>query len=186
MILPITYYGNPILRKKGEKIKTITPALRQLMDDMLETMRAYDGVGLAAQQVGKALQLAVIDVSLVEKRPSKMWIKKKEVDPKAHMPILLINPEISLIKTKEVDAEGCLSFPKIHADISRSKIVKVRTQTVDGGFFEFEAGGLLGRAVQHEFDHLQGVLFTDRMDPAERQELREEIEAIKLHPPAKA
>lgn len=183
MILPISYYGAAVLRQKGHKVKEITPEIRKLAADMLETMHAHDGVGLAAQQVGKALQLCVIDVSLVEKRPSKMWINQEEVDPKAHMPIVLINPEISLIKTKENGIEGCLSFPEITAEIARSKRVKVKTQTLDLPVFEFEAAGLLSRAVQHEYDHLQGILFTDRMDPDERQELKGAIDAIKKNPP---
>jgi len=183
MILPISYYGATVLRQKGATIKEITPEIRQLAADMLETMRAHDGVGLAAQQVGQALQLTVIDISVVEKRPSKMWIDQVEVDPKGHMPLVLINPEISIIKTKEIGVEGCLSFPEITADIVRSKRVKVKARTLDQPVIEFEAAGLLSRAVQHEYDHLQGILFIDRMDPDERQELKGAIEAIKTNPP---
>lgn len=179
MVLQITYYGNSVLRKKGKRIEKVTPEIQKIADDMLETMCAYQGVGLAAQQVGLELQMAVIDVSEAENRPSKMWINDEEVNPKDHMPMVLINPEIELIKTKEIDGEGCLSFPNVHGDISRSKRVKVKATDREGKQFAFEAAGLLGRAVQHEYDHLQGVLFIDRMDPQDRAKIKEEIEAVK-------
>ena len=185
MILPLTYYGNPVLRQKGEEIKTITAKIKTLVDDMLETMRHYEGVGLAAQQVGQALQLAVIDVTGITERPSRMWIDGKEVNPDEHMPLVLINPSIQTIKTKEIGSEGCLSFPEVTAEISRSKRVKVSAQGLDGKTFAFEADGLLGRAVQHEYDHLQGVLFTDRMDAEDRASQRAAIDAVrngKTHP----
>jgi peptide deformylase len=180
MVFKVVQYGNPILRKMGEKISKVTEEIRTLSKDMLETMRHYEGVGLAAQQIGKALQFAVIDVSGVEDRPSKMWINKKEVNPLDYMPLMLINPEVEQIKTKEIGTEGCLSFPGISADISRSKRVSVKTWTLDQKVFEFEAAGLLGRAVQHEYDHLQGILFTDRMTSADKKLLKDDLEAIRL------
>lgn len=179
MILPIVLYGNPILRKKGASVFPLTKERLQLIENMLETMSQERGIGLAAQQVGHALQLAVVDVSSVEDRPSKMWIEDKEVDPKAHMPFFLLDPKIQLVKSKEVGWEGCLSFPGIEAKISRSKRVHVVTKRADGSVFEFEAAGLLGRAIQHEYDHLQGVLFTDRMLPEDLKNLRSQIDAIK-------
>ncbi|MFH1066462.1 MAG: peptide deformylase [bacterium] len=179
MTLPIVLYGNPVLRKKGASAFPLTKERRKLIEDMLETMRQERGIGLAAQQVGYALQLAVVDVSTVEDRPSKMWIKDKEVDPKEHMPLLLLDPKVRLIKSKEIGWEGCLSFPNIEAQINRSKRVHVITKKEDGTMFEFEAAGLLGRAIQHEYDHLQGVLFTDRMSPEDLKTLRPQIDAIR-------
>ncbi|MFZ5806083.1 MAG: peptide deformylase [Verrucomicrobiota bacterium] len=179
MILPIVLYGNPVLRKKGAKISRATKEHEKFITDLLETMRESQGIGLAAQQVGQAIQIAVVDVSTVEDRPSKMWIQQKEVDIKEHMPIILINPQLTLTKTKETDIEGCLSFPGIDAHISRSKRVHVKTLKLDGSTFEFEAAGLLGRAIQHETDHLHGILFTDRMFPEEKKLLKEKIEAIR-------
>lgn len=179
MSLPIVLYGNSVLRKKGATAFPFTKERKKLVEDMLETMREERGIGLAAQQVGHALQLAVVDVSGVEDRPSKMWIKDKEVDPKEYMPLLLLDPKISLIKSKEVGWEGCLSFPGIEAQINRSKRVHVVTKKEDGSVFEFDAAGLLGRAIQHEYDHLQGVLFTDRMSPEDLKALRADIDAIK-------
>ena len=94
MIREIVIYGDPVLRAKGKRIQKTDEAIRQLAADMLETLHEANGVGLAAQQVGDALQLTVVDVSEAENRPSKMWIDGKEVDPKEHMPLVLLNPEL--------------------------------------------------------------------------------------------
>lgn len=179
MILPIVRYGDPVLRKKGAKIDSITPEIGRLIGDMLETMQDAQGVGLAAQQIGKALQLAVIDVTGVTKRPSKMWIGGREVDPLDHMPLVLINPVISGTKKKYREGEGCLSFPRIYAELNRSVRVEVEGLNAAGKPVKFEAGGLLGRAVQHEVDHLNGILFIDHLDASERAELKPRLEIIK-------
>src|ERR1700726_2800772 len=154
MIREIVVYGEPVLRVKGKQIERIDDDIRALAADMLETMYDASGVGLAAQQVGRALQLTVIDVSDAESRPSQMWIAGEEVDPKEHMPLILINPELQLGEEPELGTEGCLSFPEITAEISRALKVKVNAQDLNGKRVEFEAAGLLGRAVQHENDHL--------------------------------
>jgi peptide deformylase len=96
MIREIVIYGDPILRTKGRKVIEVNDDIRQLAADMLETMQDAGGVGLAAQQVGEALQLTVIDVSHAENRPSRMWINGEEVDPDDHMPLVLLNPELKL------------------------------------------------------------------------------------------
>jgi peptide deformylase len=166
MILPILEYGDPILRAKGKPIKNIDDRIRELAANMIETMHAANGVGLAAQQVGEALQLTVLDVSLVEDRPSTLKVDGKEVDPKAAMPLVLINPEIELLGATEVGVEGCLSFPEITGDIERATSVVVRAQTLEGSTAETEATGFLARAIQHEGDHLNGILFIDRMNSA--------------------
>jgi peptide deformylase len=111
MILPILEYGDPILRAKGKPIDNIDDRIRELAANMIETMHSANGVGLAAQQVGEALQLTVLDVSLVEDRPSTLKVDGKDVDPKAAMPLVLINPEIELYGLTETGVEGCLSFP---------------------------------------------------------------------------
>jgi peptide deformylase len=171
MVLEIVTYGHPALRQKGSEIKQIDDKLRQLAADMLETMVAANGVGLAAQQVGVPIQLAVIDVAGVEDRPSTMKIDGKEVDVDSRMPLMLINPVIELGPEKEIGTEGCLSFPDITAEIPRSAGVSVRALDLDGRAVSFEATGLLSRAVQHEVDHLHGVLFIDRMNSATRTAL---------------
>src|SRR5262245_66415842 len=119
MLLPIVKFGTPMLRKKGERIEAITPAIKKLVADMLETMYAYKGVGLAAQQVGVPVQLTVIDIRGVTDRPSTLEVDGKPVDPAAHMPLVLINPEIKMLGEPVLGPEGCLSFPEIFADIFR-------------------------------------------------------------------
>jgi len=178
MILEIVTYGDPVLRAKGKRIQKTDEAIRQLAADMLETLHEASGVGLAAQQVGEALQVTVIDVSEAENRPSKMWIDGKEVDPKEHMPLVLLNPELELGRETEIGLEGCLSFPDISADIARAAHVKVRATGLDGEPIEFEAEGLLSRAAQHEVDHLNGILFIDRMSSATKVALTSKLKKL--------
>ncbi|MDR0534337.1 MAG: peptide deformylase [Verrucomicrobiales bacterium] len=180
MILPIVKYGNPVLRQKGANISKVTPEIEQLVADMLETMHDANGVGLAAQQIGKALQLAVIDIPTDSERPSRLWLDGKEADVQSIMPLVLINPKVEITKKKEIDGEGCLSFPGIGGDISRGYRVTVEYQDLEMKKCKFEAGGLLGRAVQHEVDHLNGVLFIDKMSKEEREAQKDKIEAIRL------
>lgn len=179
MILDITYYGNPVLRTSGEKIEAIDETTRALVQDMIETMHEASGIGLAAQQIGRALQLAVIDIPAEIETPSRMWIEDRRVDWSEYMPLVLINPVCSTIKKKDTAEEGCLSFPGISASITRPSRVTCTCRNLEGETWTFDADGLLGRAVQHEVDHLNGVLFTDHMDPAEKRHLREEIETIR-------
>ena len=178
MILQIFEYGDPILRAKGKPVENIDDQIRELAANMIETMHAANGVGLAAQQIGEALQLTVLDVSLVEDRPSALKLDGKDVDPKATMPQVLINPEIELRGTTEVGVEGCLSFPEITGDIERAKSVVVRAQTLDGGTIEIEASGFLARAIQHEGDHLNGILFIDRLNSAAKAALSSRLKRL--------
>ncbi len=178
MILPILEYGDPILRAKGKPIEKIDDRIRELAANMIETMHAANGVGLAAQQIGEALQLTVLDVSLVEDRPSTLKLDGEDVDPKSAMPLVLINPEIELRGAIEVGVEGCLSFPEITGDIERAKSVILRTQTLDGGTIEIEASGFLARAIQHEGDHLNGILFIDRMNSAAKAALSSRLKRL--------
>jgi len=183
MIREILHYDAPVLRAKGKEVGDITPEIKSLVDDLLQTMRAARGVGLAAQQIGEALQLAVIDITGVKERPSRMWIKGIPVNPEDYMPIVLINPVLKPTKTKVVSHEGCLSFPGLTLDIARAQRVAVKTRKLDGGLFEFDAGGLLGRAVLHEVDHLNGKLFIDLIGAEERRAIREDLEYIKRGEP---
>lgn len=183
MIRPIVHYDAPVLRAKGKEVGTITPAIKKLIDDLFDTMRDAHGVGLAAQQIGEAIQIAVIDVRGVKERPSKMWIKGQPVDPEEHMPIVLINPVLKPTKSKVTAHEGCLSFPDLTLDIARAQRVAVKTRQLDGGFFEFDAGGLLGRAVLHEVDHLHGKLFIDHLSAEDRRAIREDLDYIRRGEP---
>ena len=168
MILEIRKYGDAILRTKGRTARPDDPELKQLAADMLETMHAAHGVGLAAQQIGQAVQLTVIDVADIEDRPSAIFIGGHEVPLEKYMPLILLNPQLQLSEEKEPGNEGCLSFPDLTAEITRSTGVRCKAQLLDGSTLEFEAAGLLARALQHEVDHLNGILFIDRMSSAAR------------------
>ena len=178
MILPVVKYGNPILRKKGARIETITAELKTLINDMFETMKAARGVGLAAQQIGEALQLTVIDVRGITDRPSRLELNGQSADVDAFMPLVLINPEIKPLNDAVAGPEGCLSFPEIYVDISRPEFVEVRALNGNGDVIEFRCGGLLARAVQHEADHLNGIFFIDRMSKADKDELKPELDQL--------
>lgn len=178
MVLEIVKYGNPVLRAKGAEVGDVDDRLRKLADDMIETMEAANGVGLAAQQIGVPIQLAVIDVSDVEDRPSEMFVDGKQVDFEAFMPMVLLNPALELGKETEDGIEGCLSFPETTGDITRSQRVKVKAKTLDGKPLDFEATGLLSRALQHEVDHLHGILFIDRMNAASRASISGKLKRL--------
>jgi peptide deformylase len=166
MILEIVKYGDPVLRAKGALVAEITDEIKTLAANMLETMRAANGVGLAAQQVGKPIKMTVIDVANVDDRPSAMFINGEPVELTEHMPLVILNPELKLTNDQETASEGCLSFPEITAEITRASGVHCKGRLLDGRDIEFEAAGLLARALQHEVDHLNGVLFIDRMNSA--------------------
>ncbi len=175
MTLEIVQYGHPALRAKGRRIENIDARIRALTNDMLETMYEAEGVGLAAQQVGLPVQLCVLDVKGVKDRPSTLRIGDRTVEIEEHMPLVLINPEIETFGKPEIGVEGCLSFPGVRSDVARPASVRVRAQSLDGKMIEFEATGLLARAVQHEHDHLQGILFIDRLSAAERGRIEAEM-----------
>jgi len=178
MILSILQYGDPILRAKGKQIEKIDDHIRDLAANMIETMHAANGIGLAAQQVSEALQLTVLDVSQIKDRPSTLKLNGKDVDPTASMPLVLINPEIELSGETEIGTEGCLSFPEITGEIERAELAMARAQTLEGDKIEIEASGLLARAIQHEVDHLNGILFIDRMNSAAKAALSSRLKRL--------
>jgi peptide deformylase len=175
MTLDIVPYGHPALRAKGRRIENIDARIRALANEMLETMYAAEGVGLAAQQVGLPIQLCVVDVKEVKDRPSTLRIAGRDVEIGEHMPLVLINPEVEPFGKPETSVEGCLSFPGVRSDVTRPAAVRVKAQSLDGKMLEFEAGGLLARAIQHEHDHLHGILFIDRVTAAERERIEAEM-----------
>lgn len=178
VILEIVTYGHPVLREKGKRVGTITPELRQLAANMLETMYHANGVGLAAQQVGQAIQLTVIDVTGVNDRPSQLFIDGVETDLAGHMPMILVNPSISNPQGSQVGPEGCLSIPDITANIRRADRITVTATDLDGRPVAFDCAGLLSRAAQHEIDHLNGILFIDRMDTATKAGLAGQLKRM--------
>ena len=179
MILKVVKYGNPVLRKKGAKVETITPAIKKLIADMFETMYDARGIGLAAQQVGEAVQVTVIDVREASaERPSTLEINGKSVEPAEFMPLVLINPQIIPVGQPVAGPEGCLSFPEIFADITRPETVDVVAMNEKGERLQFRCGGLLARAAQHETDHLNGILFIDRMEKDIKEEMQVELDDL--------
>lgn len=178
MILPVIKYGDPVLRKKGLRIEKITPEISKLIDDMFDTMKSSKGIGLAAQQIGQPVQLTIIDVRGIEDRPSTVELNESPADVDAFMPLVLINPEVKPLSDPVAGPEGCLSFPEIYADISRPESVEVRARDREGKEFQFRCGGLLARAVQHEVDHLNGILFIDRMSRADKEEFKPELDDL--------
>jgi peptide deformylase len=184
MLLPIVNYGHPVLRQRGELVDPQMEGLSELIDNMLETMYEAHGLGLAAQQVDRALQLTVIDVKGSKDRPSQMWIDGAEVKVEDHMPMALLNPQIKPEAEWELGQEGCLSFPEIYGDVNRPHTIEVEALQPDGSTLKFRCNGLLARAVQHETDHLNGILFIDRMDRKEKDKIRDDYEY--LHAETKA
>ena len=178
MILEVIKYGNPVLRQKGARIEALTPETTQLIADMFETMYVTKGIGLAAQQVGKTLQLTVLDLRGVEDRPSTLELDGKPADVEKFMPLVLINPEIKPLNDPVAGPEGCLSFPELYGDVVRPESIEVKALNEKGKPIEFRCGGLLARAVQHETDHLNGILFIDRMDRKSKAEIRDELDML--------
>jgi peptide deformylase len=149
----VVKWPDPVLAKPGETVTVFDAKLKKLTEEMFESMYAAQGIGLAAPQIAISQRITVIDVSF-----------KKNPEEK----IVLINPEIVEREGKQVEEEGCLSLPEIREKVSRAEWVKVKAQDVTGEWFEIEGTELLARAMQHEIDHLDGVLFIDRLSRLKR------------------
>jgi peptide deformylase len=152
----IRKYPEPVLRIKTSRVERIDNTLDRLIEDMVETMHAAPGVGLAANQVGVSLQLAVIDLSA------------REDEGQRYPLLVIINPEILSQEGSVIEEEGCLSIPDYAEKVKRAARVKVRAQDRTGKPFEIEAEGLMAKALQHEIDHLNGLLFIDRLSPLKK------------------
>ena len=180
MPLQIVHYNDPILRKKGEKIASFDAALARYAGEMIEAMAQAGGIGLASQQVGQARQICIVDLRGSES-PFDWTLDGRIPPPKdIIMPMVLINPRVSVAAgTPEAEVEeGCLSFPQIRGLVKRPEAVAVEFQDVHGVGHLLTANGLLARCIQHEADHLNGILFIDRMGKAQRAELDEAIKAL--------
>jgi len=159
----VRIYGDPALRQKAAPVTEFDDTLRRLVEDMRETMAAYHGIGLAANQVGVLQRVLVVDVPL---------------DDETRARYALVNPTIIERSGSESNEEGCLSIPGIYEDVTRSFGLTVRAFDEHGKEFELRAEGYLARAIQHEVDHLDGVLFIDRLSPLKRQFLRHALESL--------
>ena len=179
MPLSIVHYNDPVLRRKGEKVGHFDPALREFASEMIVAMHAVGGIGLAAQQVGRPVQVCVVDLRASEAEFS--WeIDGAKPPRELFMPLVMVNPRVApLPKTAEVQfEEGCLSFPEIRADILRPEAITARFQDEYGASHVLACDGLLARCIQHEFDHLNGVLFIDRMGKKVRAAIDPAIKAL--------
>lgn len=156
-ILKVSRLGHPVLRKVTENLSSAelqSPAMQKFIDDMIETMKEYDGVGLAADQVHESKQVAVLEVADNPRYPQK---------PKVPLTVL-VNPKITpLSEEMEEDWEGCLSIPDLRGRVPRYKAIRVQALDRDGGKLDFIADGFHARVIQHEFDHLNGKVYLDRM-----------------------
>lgn len=173
--LEVRLYGDPVLHEVARPIDQITGEHRKLAEDMAETMYESRGIGLAANQVGVTERIIVIDVN---------WSEKRNKKPQGRNPIVLINPEI-LEEGVEDDvlAEGCLSLPEIEGDVWRPTAIKVRYQTLEGQTVERAATELEARCIQHEVDHLNGILFIDRMAADAREKLAGKLAKLRKSNP---
>lgn len=178
MILEIVQYGHPVLRQRCKPITEVTDQVKELAENMLETMVDAHGVGLAAPQVGVAARLAVVDVSHDPKCISYLKVNGEDAELESIMPLVFINPELDLGQEKETDREGCLSIHDIQADVRRPKALKAKLPQLDGSVLEIETDGLLARAIQHEVDHLNGVLFVDRLASVAKLSVKKKLKRL--------
>lgn len=148
--LKVVTYGHPSLREKGKPVKKIDGFIRKLAEDMIVTMHKEDGIGLAAPQVGKSLNLFVVDISPIEKNAE---------------PMVFINPKILEAYGESVYKEGCLSLPGVSEEVKRPSKIRLRYTDLEGQTIEGIAEGILARVIQHEYDHLKGILFVDYLAP---------------------
>lgn len=175
MILPIVIYGDPVLRVDCPPVTDITEETRTLAENMVETMYEADGVGLAAPQIGVALQLAVIDVSHAPDLQSYFRVDGQEAVLKEWMPLVFTNPDIEPGRARAESNEGCLSFPGLRYQIKRPAQITARLTLLDGRVITVETDGLLARALQHETDHLHGRLFIDRLSSVDKLTLKRRL-----------
>tara|TARA_Y100000588_G_scaffold31455_1_gene30746 strand:+ start:136 stop:708 length:573 start_codon:yes stop_codon:yes gene_type:complete len=181
MVLEIKFYGDHILRKKGKPVKTFGEPLRQFSRDMLAVMHEAEGIGLAAQQVGEALQFCIVEVTQeLEKVPIKCIFDGKTIPQDLLLPLFLANPVItSFEKPREFCEEGCLSFPGIRGEVERPVGISISFQDLEGNPHTLACDGLLARCIQHEMDHLNGILFIDRMQKSAMLEIDDEVRDLK-------
>lgn len=178
MSLAIVHYNAPVLRQKGEPVTVFDASLTKLAADMVATMHDARGIGLAAQQIGRALQLCVVDLRDTDRDFS--WELDGAQPPlELIMPMVIANPKVEVLPSaKTVYEEGCLSFPDIRGDVARPDLIRVTFQDAQGTPHTLLCNGLFGRCIQHEVDHLNGTLFIDRMDKGVRRPIERAIKEL--------
>lgn len=173
-ILEILKFPDPRLRKKGVKVKEVTPELKKFAEDMLETMYSFKGIGLAAVQVDKQIRLIVLDTRPREEGRYKVE-DMTELEQKVAQPMALFNPEIVSKNGKTTYDEGCLSVPTYFETVTRYDVVEVKALDINGQEIRFTTDGLLAICIQHEIDHLDGKLFIDRLSPIKSARIKSKI-----------
>ena len=180
MTLRITQYGESILHQDGKVVSSFGAELTGLANQMLEAMDHAEGIGLAAQQIGQAIRFCVVDVPEYPEYPMTCILDGKPLSPSLLMPMALANPEVLPLPSNEYYyEEGCLSFPEIRGEVARPERISVKYQDLDGNAHQLECDGLLARCIQHEVDHLNGVLFIDRMEKKTFAEIKKEVKELK-------
>lgn len=173
MVHPVVKFGNEVLRQKAIPVAEVNESVRQLVQDMLESMYASKGVGLAAEQIGRTESVCVIDVPHEAEKE-----ECRAENASVPMPLVLINPEIVASEGKQRNEEGCLSFPDISAPITRADKVTVTFMDLAGKRQTATARGLLSRAIQHEADHLNGILLVDKMSPMQKLSVKGQLRRL--------
>lgn len=168
--------GAQVLKQQAQPVVQVNEDIRKFAEEMIYAMREYDGIGLAAPQAGRSIRLVVLEVPMGDETSE---LTPGEIAMLPQMPMVLVNPRIigSSDTVCERD-EGCLSVPGIYAPVVRSERVVLQSELLDGSVIEYECGGLLGRCIQHELDHLDGLLFTDRLAPEEYRFIERQLEAL--------
>lgn len=172
--MDIRKYGDPVLSKPAQPVSEVTPELRALAQEMLQTMYEADGVGLAAEQVGRTESLCVIDVP-----PEAQGAAYAPLNAGVKMPWILFNPVVSEPEGTQRGSEGCLSFPGVSAQVTRALSVRVDYLGEDNKHYSVRVHGLLARAAQHEIDHLNGTVFVDRLSPTQRMLVAGKLRKLK-------
>jgi len=178
MIREIVQYGHPVLRQRCRPVTEVDESVIQLVADMLDTMIEANGVGLAAPQVNEDIRLAVIDVSHDPECVTMLKVNGEDAEIEDIMPLIFINPELAFSQEKETGMEGCLSIQGIRAEVRRPMAVKATLPQLDGTVMELETDGLLARALQHEIDHLNGVLFVDRLSAVGKVSMKNRLKRL--------
>ncbi len=177
-VLPIEHYGSEVLRTTSEPVGQITGQIRDFAEQMIEAMFKNNGIGLAAPQVGRNIRLITLMTHTEDEELSPTALPGERLLA-PQMPLALVNPEI-VSASKQVSSfcEGCLSIPELNGDVIRPVSIVLRAQLLNGQMIETACGGLLARCLQHEIDHLNGVLFVDHLSPADKAEVLDQLEAI--------
>jgi peptide deformylase len=162
-VVPVRLYGDPALRQKARPVAAVDDELRRLIADLRDTMHGYKGVGLAANQVGDLRRVCVVDVPLGEEQ---------------RVQLALVNPQLRDLTGEDVAEEGCLSIPGVWEDVKRATRMRVTALDEEGRSIDLVAENYVARVIQHEVDHLNGVLFVDRLSPLKRQLLRKPLQAL--------